>query len=405
MKTQATPTVIAVHDVSKHFMLRQDNSLKERIVTLGRNGRKHKKEFWALKNVSFEVNAGSTVGLIGHNGSGKSTLLKLIGGILSTTSGTVQHRGRLAALLELGAGFHPDLTGRENVYLNASILGLTGEEVDARFADIHAFSEIGDFIDTQVKFYSSGMYVRLAFAVAIHTDPDVLLIDEVLAVGDEAFQNKCLDKIRSFQEEGRTIVLVTHALGTVQSMCDRAILLDRGSVVFDGNPDHAVEEFRRLLEQQRVSRLSPEEAAAEASGGLVLGATARPLYREADDSLGAEDDLDITIDFSHPNGATSWIASIEITDSSGYLVFATSSQRLGKELKDLNKDRRITFILKKPNFGPGQYFVRIGLLDGAGHPIRFVERATSFVREADSRSSGTLSCETELLDHGVIPGR
>ena len=155
--------------------------------------------------------AGSTVGLIGPNGSGKTTLLKLIGGILQPTTGTVEHRGRLAALLELGAGFHPDLTGRENVYLNASILGLSRKQTDKYFDAIVDFSGIEQFIDTQVKFYSSGMYVRLAFAVAVHVDPDVLLVDEVLAVGDEPFQRKCMDRIRQFQHEGRTIVLVTHS--------------------------------------------------------------------------------------------------------------------------------------------------------------------------------------------------
>jgi len=224
----SAPEVVRLKGVSKRFVVRKDNSLKERLVTLGRVGRRHREEFWALKNVDLSISAGTTIGLIGHNGSGKSTLLKVIGGILDPTSGTVENRGRIAALLELGAGFHPDLTGRENVYLNASILGLSQAETDARFDDILAFSGIGDFIDSQVKFYSSGMYVRLAFAVAVHTEPDILLVDEVLSVGDEAFQRKCLDKIRAFQEEGCTIILVTHSLGQVTELCDRAVLLNRG---------------------------------------------------------------------------------------------------------------------------------------------------------------------------------
>ncbi len=209
--TPAPPTVISVQGVSKRFVIHQDKSIKDRLLH-PRRTREHAEDFWALRNLSIDIHAGNTIGLIGPNGSGKSTLLKVIGGILAPSSGRVLHRGRIAALLELGAGFHQDLTGRENVFLNAAILGMSVEETERCFDDIVAFSGIEKFIDTQVKFYSSGMYVRLAFAVAVHCDPDILLVDEVLAVGDEPFQNKCLDKIREFQEEGRTIIMVTHDL-------------------------------------------------------------------------------------------------------------------------------------------------------------------------------------------------
>ena len=198
------PTIARVNGVSKRFVLRKETSIKERVL----HPRNRGEEFWALRDVSADIPAGSTVGLVGPNGSGKSTLLKVIGAIVQPTSGTVERRGRLAPLLELGAGFHPDLTGRENVYLNAALLGVSRHETDRNFDAIVDFSGIEDFIDTQVKFYSSGMYVRLAFAVAVHVDPDLLLVDEVLAVGDEPFQLKCMDKIRSFQHEGRTIALV-----------------------------------------------------------------------------------------------------------------------------------------------------------------------------------------------------
>src|SRR5215204_7385935 len=225
-------TVIRVSDVSKKFSLNANKSLKERLVN-ARTTSEHKSEFWALRNIDLEIASGTSLGLIGHNGSGKSTLLKVIGGILSPTEGMVERRGRLAALLELGAGFHGDLSGRENVYLNASILGLTRRQTDAYFDAIVDFSGIERFIDTQVKFYSSGMYVRLAFAVAVHVDPDILLVDEVLAVGDESFQRKCLEKIRSFMREGRTIVFVTHGLDQVRQLCDRVIMLESGQVVVD----------------------------------------------------------------------------------------------------------------------------------------------------------------------------
>lgn len=239
-----SPTVIRVRDVSKRFVIRKDKSIKERIVNFGRSNR-HKDDFWALRDVSLEIQAGTTVALVGANGSGKSTLLKTIGGILQPTSGVVERRGRLAALLELGAGFHPDLTGRENVYLNASILGLSRRQTDQYFDSIVEFSEIGDFIDTQVKFYSSGMYVRLAFAIAVHVDPDVLLVDEVLAVGDEPFQRKCMDKISEFQAEGRTIVLVTHSSKQVLDLADRVVVLSHGRLVFDGGAEEGIDALRK----------------------------------------------------------------------------------------------------------------------------------------------------------------
>ena len=228
-------------------MVHKDKSLKERIVNFGRS-KKHKEDFYALQDVSMEITSGETVGLVGHNGSGKSTLLKTLGGILQPTSGVVERRGQLAALLELGAGFHPDLTGRENVYLNGSILGLSNERIAEVFDSIVDFSEISEFIDTQVKFYSSGMYVRLAFAVAIHVDPDILLVDEVLAVGDEPFQRKCMDKIRQFQQEGRTIVIVSHSAEQIRDVCDRVIVLKRGHVIFDGETDAGLQALQESFE-------------------------------------------------------------------------------------------------------------------------------------------------------------
>lgn len=243
MQAVTTTDVIRIENVSKRFVLRKDKSLKERIVNFGRS-RAHKEDFWALKDVNLTIQAGTTVGLVGANGSGKSTLLKAIGGIIAPTEGEILRRGRLAALLELGAGFHPDLTGRENVYLNAAILGLSHDDVDQYFDSIVEFSEIGNFIDTQVKFYSSGMYVRLAFAIAIHVDPDILLVDEVLAVGDEPFQKKCMAKIAEFQQDGRTIVFVSHAVEMIREICDRVVVLKHGHVVFDGGSDEGIDALR-----------------------------------------------------------------------------------------------------------------------------------------------------------------
>jgi len=246
--------VISAVGVSKRFTTRRaEDSLKASLLARAlRRGGSHgakivEGDFWALRDVSLDVGRGETVGLIGHNGSGKSTLLKTLAGILRPNSGTATTAGRIASLLELGAGFNGELSGRDNVYLNASLLGLSRGETDALFDQIVEFSELGDRIDDPVKVYSSGMYVKLGFSVAVHVDPDVLLIDEVLAVGDEAFQEKCLARIEQFQQAGKTILFVSHSLDQVRKLCNRVVVLDHGRVVHDGDPDLGVALLRGLL--------------------------------------------------------------------------------------------------------------------------------------------------------------
>jgi ABC-type polysaccharide/polyol phosphate transport system ATPase subunit len=240
--------------------------------------------FTALDGVSFEVPAGSTFGVIGENGSGKSTLLKLMAGITRPTRGTLAVRGRISALIELGAGFHPEISGRENVAINGIMLGLTRREVEERFDDIVAFAELERFIDAPVKTYSSGMYARLGFAVAIHVDPEVLLIDEVLAVGDEAFTRKCLDKIGEFRRRGKTIVLVTHSLGLVEKMCDDVLWLRQGRKADQGDPKRVVDAYLTYVAGGEDALLAqehgraPEDAPAEAPS--APGEEAPHGYRE-----------------------------------------------------------------------------------------------------------------------------
>ncbi|MCU0612607.1 MAG: ABC transporter ATP-binding protein, partial [Candidatus Eisenbacteria bacterium] len=241
-------TVIRFENVSKRFRLyhQKHYSLKENVLTRFRD-RGRWEEFWALKAIDLEVPRGQMLGLIGENGSGKSTCLKLLARILVPDTGSVNVQGSLSALIELGAGFQPDFTGRENIYLNGSILGFTRREIDERLDDIVHFAELERFIDTPVKAYSSGMYMRLGFSIATHVDPDILLIDEILAVGDEAFQVKCLERIHDYRKAGKTIIFVSHALGTVEALCDRAILLSKGRVVADGDPRETVACYRRVL--------------------------------------------------------------------------------------------------------------------------------------------------------------
>lgn len=236
---------IEVHNVNKQFVLRHTRSMKEAFVWLikGRKGDLSEK-FHALKGVSLDVEQGETVALLGLNGSGKSTLLKHISGVMRPDSGTVGTRGRVAGLIEVGAGFHHDLSGRDNVYLNGAILGMTEQEIDEKFDSIVEFSEIGQFIDTEVKFYSSGMYLRLAFSVAVHTDPDIFLVDEILAVGDEPFQKKCIDKIKELAGEGKTLVVVSHDLDLVSRICERGVLLEHGQIVMDASVTDVVHRMR-----------------------------------------------------------------------------------------------------------------------------------------------------------------
>lgn len=240
-KTFEYPTepVIIFDGVEKSFRIRHARSLKQTVLGLVRRTQ-NAEQFHALSDFSLKVNPGESVALMGRNGSGKSTTLKLLSGVLRPTSGSIFTMGRIAGLLEVGAGFHPDLTGRENVYLNAAILGMTKAETEARFDDILEFSEIGDFIDTEVKRYSSGMYARLGFSVAVHAEHDILLVDEVLAVGDAEFREKCNARMAELQAAGKTMFIVSHSTEQVRKLCQRGIVLDHGRIAFDGPIDDAI---------------------------------------------------------------------------------------------------------------------------------------------------------------------
>ena len=392
------PEVVRVDHVSKSFVIRKDNSLKERVVTLGRRGRAHQESFDALRDVSFSIRAGSSIGLLGSNGSGKSTLLKVIGGIIDPSSGSVERRGRLAALLELGAGFHPDLSGRENVYLNAAILGLSKEETNAEFESILAFSEIGDFIDTQVKFYSSGMYVRLAFAVAVHTNPDVLLVDEVLAVGDEAFQRKCMDKIRQFQREGRTIVLVSHSAEQVMEVCDRGLVLSHGEVAFIGSAVEATRVHREILEGNRKS--VAEAAAAGAEAAVVPQITSiavRNAAGEIVESASTGDELLIDVEVDLPHDIDEWHSSLSIDTPNGQQVFGTGTRRHGTS-HGPNVAGQITVSYKFPRLplAGGKYFVNAEVLAADGHPFDIQWQGATFSVPASPTQTGSVFADAAI---------
>ena len=236
-------SAIVIDSVSKKFRLYKERNQSIKSAVMRRRISVHE-DFWAVSNVSFDILEGETFGIIGDNGSGKSTLLKCMAKILFPNSGSITMNGRVAALLEVGSGFHPELSGRENIYLNGSILGMSKKELDDKFDQIVEFSGVAEFIDQPVKNYSSGMYVRLGFAVAINVDPEILLVDEVLAVGDEAFQEKCFNKFKEFRESSKTVVIVSHSLGTMAEMCDRLAWMDHGVLMAIGTPQEVIAKYR-----------------------------------------------------------------------------------------------------------------------------------------------------------------
>lgn len=267
--------MIIFENVSKHFTIKRDrrNSIQERIAGLFKPQAVPDEDFWALRDVSFKINRGETVGLIGHNGSGKSTTLKLITRILQPNSGKVVVDGRVSALLELGSGFHPDLTGRENIFLNGSLLGFSRAEMAEKVPAIIRFSELEEFIDMPVKHYSSGMYMRLGFAVAINVDPDILITDEVLAVGDELFQRKCLDRIYQLKRRGKTILFVSHAMGQVRDLCDRALWFHHGNLMVDSTPTETIDDYLAETNQRDAERIEAEKAAEAPEPEVVSSET------------------------------------------------------------------------------------------------------------------------------------
>lgn len=274
--TDAGTLAIDISGITKVFNIYRQplDRLKQALL---RGRRTYFTPFVALDNVSFQVRRGETVGIVGRNGSGKSTLLQIVAGLLSATEGHVDVTGRVSALLELGAGFNPAATGRENIYMNGAILGLSEEEIDARFEDIVAFSGLSEFLDRPVETYSSGMYVRLAFAVAVSVDPEIFIVDEALAVGDEGFQRKCFARIEELKRRGTTILFVSHAAGMITQLCDRAVLLDRGEMLMDGDPKAVISSYHKLTH-------APAERFEEVREDIRRNEAARPDATEAHDA-------------------------------------------------------------------------------------------------------------------------
>jgi ABC-type polysaccharide/polyol phosphate transport system ATPase subunit len=389
-----TPGTIEVEHAARRFRVypRESRALKDLLVARGRT---RGTDVWALRDVSFAVEPGSAIGLVGRNGSGKTTLLRLLSGIVKPTSGRVAVGGRIGSLLELGAGFHPDLTGRENVYLNGSIHGLRRTAIREKLDEIVAFAGLEDFIDLPVRTYSSGMYMRLGFAIASHIEADVLLLDEVFAVGDEAFQRKCFGKIFEFKQRGGTIVFVSHDASAVERLCDRAVLLSEGRVAFDGPTHEAVVAYRRMLAGER----DPEERAAglkEWGGDVARVENVRLLDADGGErsQLLAGEPFAIALDIAADAIIAPPRLGWELRDDAGILVAAgaVSTAALG-----WNGDTRalpLRFDSVRPPFADGRLHLRLDIGDERGETqYHSVDDALVFVVYPSDEGRGLVHLE------------
>ncbi len=361
--------IVAEH-VSKHFRIYRgrEDTLKGAFTRFFRS-RVHPEEFWALQDVSFSVAQGETFGIIGENGSGKSTLLKLLCGILRPDQGSIGINGRVAGLLDLGAGFHPDLSGRENLYLNGSLLGFSKVQIDRRFDEIVSFAELEAFIDTPIKHYSSGMYVRLGFAIAVNVDPDVLLIDEVLAVGDESFQHKCYERLQDFKRRGKTFILVTHDLGAVERFCTQAMLLRDGRVVTSGPSRKAVDIYRGHVAEKEEGALAEatlkvEEIASNRWGTQeveIVGVSFHDTNDTVCHRFKTGESIMIRIAYNAKVRIEDPVFGIAIHRSDGIHVTGMNTALTGLSLATIEGDGVVECLLTFPTLNPGEYYVSVSV--------------------------------------------
>jgi len=355
--------------------------------------------FWALKDVSFEIDHGDTVGLIGSNGAGKSTALKILSRVTVPTSGSFQTNGRVGALIEVGAGFHPDLSGRENVYLNGAIMGMRKREIDAKFDQIVAFSEVEKFIDTPLKFYSSGMMVRLGFAVAAHIEPDILLVDEVLAVGDTAFQAKCLNKIAELKQQNKTIVLVSHTMPSILQHSSRVLWIDKGTVRAFGDPESTVEQYLKHVHQQGASGTA-EPAAATESPIRIAGISLLDATGHVRDSLAYGEEAMVEIAYELAQPVDDPVFSVTFHDIRGVPLGGLTSRLDGLALEAGARQGTVRLVLAPVLFTRGTYGITAAIYD---KPIQryYDMRAHAVSFMVDGPSVAT----REVSGHFVFPHR
>ena len=398
---------VSLRDVSKRFRLhrgRQVSTVKDLFVQLFRGGRGpglfSGEELWALRDITLDLGRGRMTGIIGSNGSGKSTLLKVLGGILKPTTGQVSVTGRVAALIELGAGFHPEFTGRENIFVNGVLLGLSRAEIRARFDEIVAFAGLASFVDNPVKTYSSGMYMRLGFAIAVTVDPDILLIDEVLAVGDEAFQHRCVGKIQEFKARGKTIVLVSHDLSSIERLCDEAIWLDGGRLRAQGETRGVVAQYLDHVAREEARALGVEHAQAEAIART--GTAARWGTREVElsrvrllDRDGRErylyetgEPCTVELAFRARRPIEDPVFGVGIFRKDGVCCYGTNTAVDGLTLGKVAGEGEITMQVERLDLVEGEYLLDVAVHARDGHPYDYHSRLYAFAVRSRVRDTG-----------------
>ncbi|MGO4185740.1 ABC transporter ATP-binding protein [Paenibacillus sp. TAF43_2] len=411
-------TVISIKNVSKAFKIYRDKPLtiKEKILKLRSN---EYSNFYALNDVSLDIQRGETIGLIGHNGCGKSTLLKLITKILYPDSGEIKVNGRISSLIELGAGFHPDFTGRENIYINASIFGLSRREINEKIDEIIEFSELGEFIENPVRTYSSGMYMRLAFSVAINVEPEILLIDEILSVGDANFQKKCYEKIEGFKRDGATIVIVTHDLGTIEKICDRVYWLNEGCVIEHGEADRVVNLYTQRMNKQYINQRQEEyrkesesnDSATKVESSQddndvssftdetrwgskeVIITEARILnqLRENTNIVAAGELITIEIDYKIIKPQKEYIFGVGIYTSDKVLVYGNNTQLDKLKIQSLNQNGTVKFYIHDFNLLTGNYKLNVAIVDDNHIALDFIKFYMDFSVVSNDKAVGLFS--------------
>ncbi len=393
---------IEVSGLGKAYLQEQEEALLVRRLNPLR--RRSREQMWALRDITFRADRGETVGIIGRNGSGKTTLLRMLSGVSAPTTGRLAVRGRVAPLIGVGVGFHPELTGRENVQVNGRLLGLTGQQVRDRYDDIVAFSEIEAFIDTPVKYYSSGMFLRLAFAVAIHTEPEIFVLDEILAVGDLAFQLKCNERMREIQERGTTIVVVTHNLQMLSRLAPRAIVLSHGEMVYDGAVEGALGAYHEVMQSEeaswdsRATALLEQGATPRFSGGASVKVGVRGDHSR---HLRTGDPLVLDVEVTFSQQVEGPLLGIMVAALGKGAVFTTHAQP-GEYAGTHGPDRPLSATITMDNrLLDGTYEVTVGVYDGAGTAMIGTSRAELFYVGSTSRGQGVVDLAPRIEIDGT----
>ncbi len=399
MGTNDPEVVIAVENVTKCFSLSSGSgSFKARVLE-GLTGRHKKRTFKALDDVSFTVKRGETLGIIGANGAGKSTLLALLTGTLFPTSGNIYTQGQISSLLELGAGFHPDLTGRENIYLYGAIMGVSREHMDARFEAIVDFAGLRDFIDQPVKHYSSGMYVRLGFAVAVEVNPDILLIDEVLAVGDSAFQRKCLEKMRAFRREKKTMLIISHDLQTIQRISDRIVLLDKGRLLGSGSPAEMIGQYEGLVRQTESNVIKREWGTGEVRLEQVVLRDAQGVSAEVFD---ANEGFTVEMAYHAAEKIEDPVFGYAVSDLEGNLLHGSNTQQAGVAIASVAGSGTLSLSLGPLPLTTGNYLLSCSV-HSADHRQNYhrLDHAFAFGVRGSGNSAGPVEVPVRWECKGV----